>query len=135
MKTQLENIKIPILIQAVNEYFYAEEEYQKFLKTLVSGWWLDKNPEQHESYTMHYERSTLHCNTVTMMCKLIGVDIDSVLSMVKAINRWEKHGGKWDRDYCIHICYENERNIKRFLTPKDVWETQYYQSTGRRISA
>jgi hypothetical protein len=135
MENLLKNINVSVLVEAVNDYFYAEEEYQKFLRTWTGGWWTNKTAEQRENYTRLIERSTLHHNTVIMMCKLINVDLYTVFAMVKAINRWEKHGGKWDRDYCIHISYKNERNVKHFLSKKDEWETQYYHSTGRKISA
>lgn len=127
-------INFNVLFGVVNDYLIGEEEYKLFLRTWTGGWWHDKNEEQRENYTKFYERSTLRCEMVVTMCKLIGADVNSVLAIAKAINRWEKHGGKWDREYCIHVGLHDEK-IMKFISPDDGWGTRYYTSIGRRISA
>lgn len=122
---------IQVLIEATQDYFVAETDLRNFLKTWVPGWWEGKTAEQREKYTKYTERSQATFNTVIMMCKLVNVDMDALLSMVKAINRWEK-GQKWE--YCIHVTYRTEDNVRRALANRDCWST-HYQSTGRKIAA
>jgi len=123
-----ENYNINILIQAVNDYFCAEQELKMFLETWVPGWWENKTTKQREDYTKYTERDQEKFNTVSMLCQLIKIDMDSLITTVKAMNRYEKLT-KWEK--CIHVTYLNEKNIKRFLAASDEYG-YYYNSTGRK---
>jgi hypothetical protein len=116
------------LIEAVNEYFYSEEELKRFLKTWVPGWWESKTPKQREDYTKYTERNNEKYNTVHMLCKLINIDLAALVAMVKGMKRYEKRT-RWEN--CVHINYRIEENVKRFLAKGDRIE-KYYTSTGRK---
>lgn len=131
----MKEFDISVLIQATNDYFEAEQDRKIFLRNWTGGWWEGKTAKECEEYTKHEERSTERWNAVCMMCRLVGVDLDTLVSMVKAINRWESHSGKWDRPYCIHVSWRDERATRQALEKPDPWETQYYHSTGRKICA
>lgn len=64
-----------------------------------------------------------------MMCRLLDIESDSLIAMVKAMNRYEKRE-RWQ--VCAHA---DEDKATRFLTKDDGWGTRYYTSTGRKISA
>lgn len=125
--------KFTVLQEAVTDYLYEEEERRCFLKTWNGGWWESKTAKEREDYTKHEERTNGKWNTVTMMCRMLDVDVDRVIPIVKAISRYEKNHGKYDR--CFHFDWRyGEYPVKRFISNE--WkEKQHYESTGRRIIA
>lgn len=132
---KMQDYNINVLIEATNDYFYAEEELKRFLKTWVPGWWEDKTAKERENYTKYTERSNEKGRALSMLCKLVDIDMDTLISMCKAINRWERHGGKWDRETCIHVTYRTENNVKRALSNPDPYDwAGHYRSTGRKIA-
>jgi hypothetical protein len=120
---------INTLTQAVNDYFYSEEEIKLFLKTWVHGWWEDKTAKEREEYTKYHERNNEKYNTVNMLCQLVNIDMKELIAMVKAFNRYEK---KNNYEKCVHVSYVE--NVQRLLAKKDSWEF-HYKSTGRRMFA
>lgn len=122
---------INTLTEAVNDYFYSEEEMKRFLKTWVPGWWENKTAKQREDYTKYEERNREKYNTVAMLCKLINIDMASLVAMVKGMNRYEKRT-RWEK--CVHITYRTEENVKRFLAKDDSIGSlrRHYNSTGRK---
>ncbi|MDF2499335.1 MAG: hypothetical protein K0Q77_49 [Anaerosporomusa subterranea] len=122
------NYKLNVLIEAVNEYFYAEQELKIFLKTWVPGWWESKTAKEREDYTKYTERSQEKYNTVNMLCKLINIDMKDLFSIIKCMNRYERLT-KWEK--CLHISHLIDENVRRFLAISDELE-HYYKSTGRR---
>lgn len=125
------------LHQAVNDYFYAEEEYQKFLKTCTPGDMEYKTGKERQDYTKYLERAQGAWNTIIMMCKLVGVDSNALIPIIKAINRWERNHGKWDR--CFHwssIRYSSDENFRKNISAiEDFFDDKHYLSTGRKIKA
>lgn len=66
----------------------------------------------------------------TIACATMGLDQGKLESTIKAINRWEKHGGKYDRivyGWTMVNCNEMV-DTKIFEENSDKW----YRSTGRK---
>lgn len=120
---------INVLIEAVNDYLYAENELKLFLRTWKGGWWTNKTAQEREDYTRYDRTSSEKWNTVNMMCRLLDIDSDRLIAMVKSMNRYEKRE-RWQ--VCAHV---NEDKATQFLTKDDGWGTRYYTSTGRKILA
>ena len=119
---------ISVLIEAVNDYFYAEQELKTFLKTWKIGRWESKSAQERETYTHYTERSDGKYNAVYLLCRLINIDAKTLFAMVKSMNRYERLM-KWQ--ICVHITYRIEENVSRFLAKKE--DSYYhYKSTGRR---
>ncbi len=127
---------INTLIEAAQDYLYAVNDQQIY----CIGWhdlWLPSLPaEKQVAYTKHDERVSCKWDMVRMMCKMVDVDSDALIGMVKAINRYERHGGKWDRATCVHLSgREASARIRAAISnPIDYW-AGHYKSTGRKIAA
>ena len=127
---------ISVLIQAVRDYLYAEQELKLFLRTWTGGWWHKKTAQEREDYTKYTEQSSGKWDTVMVLCRLLDIESEDLIAMVKSIDRWERHSGKWDRGYCIiNGGWRAEQNVRRYLTKTDGWGTTHYTSTGRKIAA
>lgn len=123
------------LKRAVTEYLNAEEEYRIFLKSWKPGWWENKTAKEREDYTKFDEREQGAWNTVIMMCKMIHIEPDTLIPIIKSVNRWEKHSGKYDR--CIlsldDLNWETSESIREAIAVNR--ERGHYMSTGRKITA
>ena len=119
---------ISVLIEAVNDYFYAEQELKTFLKTWTPGWLESKPAKKRENYAKYTERSQEKSNAVYLLCRLININAETLFAMVKSMNRYERRM-KWQ--ICVHITYRNEENVGRFLAKNNA-DYYHYNSTGRR---
>lgn len=122
------NFNPHVLITYVNDCFYAEQELQQFLKSWTGGWWLHKTAQEREDYTKYNERSNYMWRALTDICRMLGIDQERLIAIVKAMNRYEKNQLKYDR--CVHI---NEKQFLKAVLVSDAWEKQYFKSTGRRM--
>lgn len=119
-----------VLIEAVNDYFYAEQDLKIFLKTWTPGWWESKAAEERERYVKHTERSQEKYNAIFLLCKLVNVDIKALFAIVRCMNRYERLT-RWEKS--LHITNRIEENVRRFLVIVDKYGYEHhYKSTGRR---
>lgn len=134
---EMNQYKLSILTQAVTEYFEAESEYRKFLKTRKPNFWESKTAQERAEYTRHLGRTESAWNTLIMMCKLVTVNIDALIPIVKAINRWEKNHGKYDRHLDWNFLrYSQDKNFRKNITSyEEFFDDKHYLSTGREIKA
>lgn len=128
MKTIIE-YDVNVLLDIVRDYFCEETELQMFLKTWTPGWGPNKPPEERISYAKHDERATATWKAIVAACRLVDADIDTLIAVVKSIDRYEKHSGKYDR--CVHFYNGSERHFRRMVA-KDDGDSGYYTSTGRK---
>lgn len=131
----MKSYDIETLVSAVQDYFIAKEDWQMFLKTWIPGWWEDKTAEQREMYIKLSERYNAAHNAVITICKLVDIDFNTLMAIVKAIARHEKNHGKYDR--CIHYTHRDSNAFRRIIDDSwdKKWLSGYYQSTGRKIAA
>lgn len=108
---------IQVLIEAVNDYFYAKQEFEEYLEIKMPK---DRpfplaNVEREKVivYTSLRERMNYYDETLNKMCRLVDVDINKLTSVVKAINRFEKNHGRWNR--VLHLSYFDEIKLQRFI--------------------
>jgi hypothetical protein len=123
------NFNVNVLIEAAQDYLAEENEQRLFLRGWTGGWWENLPAKAREDYTKHSERVNCKWDTVRMMCQMVDVDIDKVISTAKAMNRYAKRE-RWQ--VCAHI---DEKSALKFFANTDGWGDRYYTSTGRKISA
>lgn len=76
-------------------------------------------------------RNSQSYGTLASICDMLDIDYSSLLAAVKSMQRWERHGGRYDRK-CL-TCWmsnENKERLARFI--QNGICTDYYQSTGRK---
>lgn len=134
----MKQINVSVLAAVANDYFYQEEQLRLFLRTWKPGYLEFKPAKEQVNYVRYSEKSHHTYSALIDMCRLIGVDYNSVVATVKAINRWEKHGGRWDRSTSIgyeRAGYDTESRFIRFVCRDDDFFAGHYKSTGRMIKA
>jgi hypothetical protein len=122
--------KIDALIEATVATLQEEEAYKMFLTSWTGGWFESKSPQEQVNYTKYSERESAAWNALQSVCKTIDVDMDTLIPVVKAINRYEKHNGRYDR--AIHTCFMRQDSFRMMVAKRD-WDYGHYQSTGRKI--
>lgn len=129
------------LVQMVQEYHESAEAYNKTLNSrpTLEGYmkdgeidWSTYTDAKHAwkiDINGDYERLKATRYMLNIACNTMGLDIEKVESTIKAINRWEKHGGKYDRTvYSWSLIGWNETvDTEIFEDKSDKW----YTSTGR----
>lgn len=83
-----------------------------------------------------YERVSRLSSSLADICDLLNINQERLIAMTKSIQRWEKHGGRYDRCLNLYVfCDEADSlRIARFIgNPKDEWYG-HYRSTGRKMA-
>ena len=118
------------LVQVVNDALSEEEWYHAQTKDLPHGYIPSMKPEIAHRWGELTERLSGAWNAVSVACKLLNVDQDRLVSVVKSMNRYERRE-RWH--VCAHITCDD--SFRRFVS--DDFELrypyQYYQSTGRKM--
>lgn len=115
------------LLDMAQEYLNAENEYRVFLLTFKGGWVPSTKPEEYGEYRHKETASTCTAYALRCACEVVSADMDAVIAMAKAMNRYEKRE-RWQ--VCAHLGWRDENHARRFLAKPDEW-TGYFRSTGR----
>ena len=84
-------------------------------------------PEEYGEYRHKETASTCTAYALRCACEVVSADMDAVIAMAKAMNRYEKRE-RWQ--VCAHLGWRDENHARRFLAKPDEW-TGYFRSTGR----
>jgi len=122
-----ENYNVKALLDMAQEYLNAENEYRVFLLTFKGGWVPSTKPEEYGEYRHKETASTCTAYALRCACEVVSADMDAVIAMAKAMNRYEKRE-RWQ--VCAHLGWRDETHARRFLAKPDEW-TGYFRSTGR----
>jgi hypothetical protein len=122
-----ENYNVKALLDMAQEYLNAENEYRVFLLTFKGGWVPSTKPEEYGEYRHKETASTCTAYALRCACEVVSADMDAVIAMAKAMNRYEKRE-RWQ--VCAHLGWRDENHARRFLAKPDEW-TGYFRSTGR----
>ena len=122
-----ENYNVKALLDMAQEYLNAENEYRRFLLTFKGGWVPSTKPEEYGEYRHKETASTCTAYALRCACEVVSADMDAVIAMAKAMNRYEKRE-RWQ--VCAHLGWRDENHARRFLAKPDEW-TGYFRSTGR----
>ena len=124
--------KPEILVEMAQEYLQAEEAFRVFVKkhTPFPGY-CNLSDRNDESEYWRLDRS-VSCtwDALRSACRMVDANIDAVLAMAKAMNRYEKRE-RWQ--VCAHLPrdYYGDDRVRRFLAKPDEW-AGCFRSTGRR---
>ena len=121
------NYNVKSLLDMAQEYLNAENEYRVFLLTFKGGWVPSTKPEEYGEYRHKETASTCTAYALRCACEVVSADMDAVIAMAKAMNRYEKRE-RWQ--VCAHLGWRDENHARRFLAKPDEW-TGYFRSTGR----
>ena len=121
------NYNVKALLDMAQEYLNAEDEYRRFLLTFKGGWVPSMKPEEYGEYCHKETASTCTAYALRCACEVVSADMDAVIAMAKAMNRYEKRE-RWQ--VCAHLGWRDENHARRFLAKPDEW-TGYFRSTGR----
>ena len=140
MKNQF-TYKPEILVEMAQEYLQAEEALRVFVKkhTPFPGYCNLSDRNDESEYWRLDKASSCTWDALRSACRLVDANIDAVLAMAKAMNRYEKRE-RWQ--VCAHLptgwcssCGDygeyGEDRVRRFFSNGDEW-TGYFRSTGRR---
>ena len=118
------------LLDMAQEYLNAENEYRVFLLTFKGGWVPSMKPEEYGEYRHKETASTCTAYALRCACEVVSADVNAVIAMAKAMNRYEKRE-RWQ--VCAHLPrdYYGDDRVRRFLAKPDEW-AGYFRSTGRR---
>ena len=122
-----ENYNVKALLDMAQEYLNAENEYRVFLLTFKGGWVPSTKPEEYGEYRHKETASTCTAYALRCACEVVSADMDAVIAMAKAMNRYEKRE-RWQ--VCAHLGWRDENHARRFLAKPDEW-TGYFRSTDR----
>ena len=122
-----ENYNVKALLDMAQEYLNAENEYRVFLLTFKGGWVPSTKPEEYGEYPHKETANTCTAYALRSACEVVSADMDAVIAMAKAMNRYEKRE-RWQ--VCAHLGWRDENHARRFLAKPDEW-TGYFRSTGR----
>ena len=118
---------VKALLDMAQEYLNAEDEYRRFLLTFKGGWVPSMKPEEYGEYRHKETASTCTAYALRCACEVVDADMDAVIAMAKAMNRYEKRE-RWQ--VCAHLGWRDEDRARRFLAKPDEW-AGYFRSTGR----
>ena len=121
------NYKVKALLDMAQEYLNAEDEYRRFLLTFKGGWVPSMKPEEYGEYRHKETASSCTAYALRCACEVVSADMDAVIAMAKAMNRYEKRE-RWQ--VCAHLGWRDEDRARRFLAKPDEW-AGYFRSTGR----
>ena len=121
------NYNVKSLLDMAQEYLNAENEYRVFLLTFKGGWVPSMKPEEYGEYRHKETASTCTAYALRCACEVVDADMDAVIAMAKAMNRYEKRE-RWQ--VCAHLGWRDEDRARRFLAKPDEW-AGYFRSTGR----
>lgn len=113
-----------ILISAAREYLHAEEAYHHYESMIPYS---DSNPTYTE-YRVSLAIATTLSATFETMCSLINADQNTIIAVVKAMNRHDRRN-HWTTTTDLGQTAHTRKQLCRALT-RDY--DPYYRSTGRR---
>lgn len=121
---------VSYLVQVVNDALSEEEWYHSATKGLPRGYIPSMKPEIAHRWGELTERLDGVWNAVSVACKLLNVDKDRLVAVVKSMNRYERRE-HWQ--VIAHVTCDD--SFRRFVS--DDFELRYphlyYQSTGRKM--
>ena len=137
MKNQF-TYKPEILVEMAQEYLQAEEALRVFVKkhTPFPGYCNLSDRHDESEYWRLDKASSCTWDALRSACRLVDTNIDAVLAMAKAMNRYEKRE-RWQvcahlpSGYDWHNHEDRKDTLRRFWSAPDP-DTDYFQSTGRR---
>lgn len=134
----MSRINIEALRQIANDAFTATEEMKFFTKTLTSHYAEDWDRETYARYWKLDAQESARWDALRSACSLIGAEQSAVIAFFKAVARYEKHRGRWDR--CIWSVkqsgtYDSAELFQSLISEDGELGRQYYRSTGRPICA
>ena len=134
----MNRINIEALRQIANDAFTATEEMKLFCKTLTSHYVEDWERETYARYWKLDAQESARWDALRSACSLIGAEQSAVVAFFKAVNRYEKHRGRWDR--CIWSVeqsgtYDSAELFQSLISEEGELGRQNYRSTGRKICA
>lgn len=97
------------LIEMAQDYLLEEAEYQQYRRTFKGGWVPSLDPSKYGRYKQLEATATAKLEYLKRTCDILGANMDSVLKVAKAVNRYEKRV-RWQ--YCIRI---DHRDTKKRL--------------------
>ncbi len=134
----MNRINIEALRQIANDAFTSTEEMKLFTKTLTSHYAEDWDRETYACYWKLDAQESARWDALRGACSLIGAEQSAVIAFFKAVTRYEKHRGRWDR--CIWSVkqsgtYDSTELFQSLISEDGELGRQYYRSTGRPICA
>ncbi len=137
MKKQF-TYKPEILVEIAQEYLQAEEAFRVFVKkhTPFPGYCNLTNRDDESEYWRLYKGNSCTLDALCSACRMVDADVETVLSTVKAMNRYEKRE-RWQ--VCAHLpsgynwrSYEDRvETLRRFWSVPDS-DADCFKSTGRQ---
>ena len=131
------NYRPEVLVEMAQEYLEAERCYRDFIREHKNQYGsLSLDGDARIWYWVKEKESSCTCSALSDACRLVGADMNAVLAMAKAMNRYEKRM-RWQ--VCAHLptgwcfgCAEyGEDRVRRFFAERSS-DADYFQSTGRR---
>lgn len=133
--------KPEVLVEMAQEYLESEYSYRKFIyrHTNQYGSLVLDTEDNRRDYWLKDKESVCTHSALSDVCRMVDADMDAVLAMAKAMNRYEKRM-RWQ--VCARLptgwcprCGEygehGEKRVQRFFANRDV-DSDYFKSTGRR---
>lgn len=74
-------------------------------------------------------RSDRNWRMISDICDLMDIDRRRLISTVKSMQHWERHGGRYDRAICLSD--DDEERLMKFIS-KAPYDANCYRSTGRK---
>lgn len=73
-----------------------------------------------EDCAWYNERSEWTINTVDVLSKALNIEVNALIAVVKAVNRYTKHNGAWDRSASLaEMSYQSKEHFFKLIT-KDI---------------
>ena len=120
---------VKALLDMAQEYLNAENEYRVFCLTFKGGWVPSMKPEEYGEYCKKETASTCTAFALRSACEIVSADMNAVIAMAKAMNRYEKRE-RWQK--VAFLGWRDEDNARRFLSEDGGEWAGYFRSTGRR---
>ncbi len=121
---------VKALLDMAQEYLNAENEYRLFCLTFKGGWVPSMKSEEYGAYCIRETASRYTYYALRSACKVVSTDMNTVIAMAKAMNRYEKRE-RWQ--VRSSLGWRDEDRARRFLAENggDEW-AGCFRSTGRR---
>jgi len=127
------------VISIVFDALYAEQDMEEYCRELKikekipvneTIWIPALEGSKAHRLGVLYERAGRMWREIADICSILNIDQNCLIASVKAMRRWEKHNGLYDRVLNVDSYSENGACLVRFLHIRD--DVQYYKSTGRK---
>ena len=108
-----DNYNVNCLMIMAQTWLNAENEFNVFLLTFNGGLVHNMDPERYGDFVEHKTESLATWRALSDACTLVGADIEKVVGMAKAMNRYEK---RENYTKCAFVGWRAEDSARRYLS-------------------